>query len=40
LAAAGKPLSRWLSSPRRWRLFDTLMALFMAWMAVVMAFKV
>jgi len=39
LAAAGKPLSRWLSSPRRWRMFDTLMALFMSWMALVMAFK-
>lgn len=33
LAAAGRPLRRWLSSPRRWQLFDGLMAMIMAWVA-------
>lgn len=31
LAAMGKPLSRWLVNPNRWRVFDGLIALFMAW---------
>ena len=34
LAALGRPLSRWLSSARRWQVFDGLMALIMAWVAL------
>jgi L-lysine exporter family protein LysE/ArgO len=33
LAAIGKPLSRWLKSPRRWRFFDSGLMVIMAWMA-------
>jgi L-lysine exporter family protein LysE/ArgO len=33
LALVGQPLRRWLSSSRRWRVFDGSMALLMAWVA-------
>ncbi|EAR09505.1 LysE/ArgO family amino acid transporter [Reinekea blandensis] len=36
LAALGRPLSRWLSSVRRWQVFDGLMALIMAWVALAL----
>lgn len=34
LAWAGKPLSRWLTSPRRWQIFDSIIALAMFAVAV------
>jgi len=33
LAAVGRPLSQWLSSPSRWRMFDTLIAVIMVCVA-------
>lgn len=33
LAAIGKPLSRWLKSPMRWRFFDAAMCIVMSWVA-------
>lgn len=33
LAAIGKPLSLWLKSPVRWRMFDGAMCIVMSWMA-------
>lgn len=31
LAALGRPLGRWLKSPTRWRVFDSVISLFLAW---------
>lgn len=36
LAALGKPLRGWLSSARRWQIFDGTMALIMAWVAIAL----
>jgi L-lysine exporter family protein LysE/ArgO len=33
LAALGKPLSKWLISPKRWQMFDSIVGVIMLWVA-------
>lgn len=40
LAAIGRPLSRWLKSPTRWRIFDAIIATILCWVAAGLALAV